>query len=202
MSASVAAAGPAPIGRPSCWHPRAGRRPGQEREERRRLVRLARMSTVSDETTAGCSVNSASPGSGRVGRAWWTAAGRRDHRPGDVTAGRLGAVEASAETSRAAGRILRPGAPAYETAELLIACRSRPVRVSGGAARAVRGRQLRADPWKLLQIPQSGGPGRLVRPPAADGQASPADRARPGPGGAPAGQGRARGHTAVPAERC
>ena len=94
--------------------------------------------------------------------------------------------------------------PAYETAELLIACRV-PARFAGSAVALLgpaAARQLRADPWKLLQIPQ-------IRPDQADwfarqlldGQASRQDPRR----------GRALvvhllvkaardGHTAVPAE--
>jgi exodeoxyribonuclease V alpha subunit len=125
--------------------------------------------------------------------------------PDDVTPGRLELVEGIGpkRAARLAASFAR-ARPAYETAELLIACRV-PARFAGSAVALLgpaAARQLRADPWKLLQIPQ-------IRPDQADwfarqlldGQASRQDPRR----------GRALvvhllvkaardGHTAVPAE--
>ena len=125
--------------------------------------------------------------------------------PDDVTPGRLELVEGIGpkRAARLATSFAR-ARPAYETAELLIACRV-PARFAGSAVALLgpsAARQLRADPWKLLQIPQ-------IRPDQADwfarqlldGQASRQDPRR----------GRALvvhllvkaardGHTAVPAE--
>ena len=165
------------------------------------------MSTVSDETTAGLfgefCLAGLWPGVGRALVDKLQAAGIT--APDDVTAGRLELVEGIGpkRAARLAASFARAH-PAYETAELLIACRV-PARFAGSAVALLgpsAARQLRADPWKLLQIPQ-------IRPDQADwfarqlldGQASRQDPRR----------GRALvvhllvkaardGHTAVPAE--
>ena len=165
------------------------------------------MSTVSDETTAGLfgefCLAGLWPGVGRALVDKLQAAGIT--APDDVTAGRLELVEGIGpkRAARLAASFAR-ARPAYETAELLIACRV-PARFAGSAVALLgpsAARQLRADPWKLLQIPQ-------IRPDQADwfarqlldGQASRQDPRR----------GRALvvhllvkaardGHTAVPAE--
>ena len=165
------------------------------------------MSTVSDETTAGLfgefCLAGLWPGVGRALVDKLQAAGIT--APDDVTAGRLELVEGIGpkRAARLATSFAR-ARPAYETAELLIACRV-PARFAGSAVALLgpsAARQLRADPWKLLQIPQ-------IRPDQADwfarqlldGQASRQDPRR----------GRALvvhllvkaardGHTAVPAE--
>jgi exodeoxyribonuclease V alpha subunit len=165
------------------------------------------MSTVSDETTAGLfgefCLAGLWPGVGRALVDKLQAAGIT--APDDVTPGRLELVEGIGpkRAARLAASFAR-ARPAYETAELLIACRV-PARFAGSAVALLgpsAARQLRADPWKLLQIPQ-------IRPDQADwfarqlldGQASRQDPRR----------GRALvvhllvkaardGHTAVPAE--
>ena len=165
------------------------------------------MSTVSDETTAGLfgefCLAGLWPGVGRALVDKLRAAGIT--APDDVTPGRLELVEGIGpkRAARLAASFAR-ARPAYETAELLIACRV-PARFAGSAVALLgpaAARQLRADPWKLLQIPQ-------IRPDQADwfarqlldGQASRQDPRR----------GRALvvhllvkaardGHTAVPAE--
>jgi exodeoxyribonuclease V alpha subunit len=165
------------------------------------------MSTVSDETTAGLfgefCLAGLWPGVGRALVDKLQAAGIT--APDDVTPGRLELVEGIGpkRAARLAASFAR-ARPAYETAELLIACRV-PARFAGSAMALLgpsAARQLRADPWKLLQIPQ-------IRPDQADwfarqlldGQASRQDPRR----------GRALvvhllvkaardGHTAVPAE--
>ena len=165
------------------------------------------MSTVSDETTAGLfgefCLAGLWPGVGRALVDKLQAAGIT--APDDVTPGRLELVEGIGpkRAARLATSFAR-ARPAYETAELLIACRV-PARFAGSAVALLgpsAARQLRADPWKLLQIPQ-------IRPDQADwfarqlldGQASRQDPRR----------GRALvvhllvkaardGHTAVPAE--
>jgi exodeoxyribonuclease V alpha subunit len=165
------------------------------------------MSTVSDETTAGLfgefCLAGLWPGVGRALVDKLRAAGIT--APDDVTPGRLELVEGIGpkRAARLAASFAR-ARPAYETAELLIACRV-PARFAGSAVAllgpAAAG-QLREDPWRLLQIPQ-------IRPDQADwfarqllaGQASRQDPRR----------GRALvvhllvkaardGHTAVPAE--
>ena len=165
------------------------------------------MSTVSDETTAGLfgefCLAGLWPGVGRALVDKLQAAGIT--APDDVTPGRMELVEGIGpkRAARLAASFAR-ARPAYETAELLIACRV-PARFAGSAVALLgpaAARQLRADPWKLLQIPQ-------IRPDQADwfarqlldGQASRQDPRR----------GRALvvhllvkaardGHTAVPAE--
>jgi hypothetical protein len=165
------------------------------------------MSTMSDEATAGLfgefCLAGLWPGVGRALVDKLQAAGIT--APDDVTPGRLELVEGIGpkRAARLATSFAR-ARPAYETAELLIACRV-PARFAGSAVALLgpaAARQLRADPWKLLQIPQ-------IRPDQADwfarqlldGQASRQDPRR----------GRALvvhllvkaardGHTAVPAE--
>ena len=165
------------------------------------------MSTVSDETTAGLfgefCLAGLWPGVGRALVDKLQAAGIT--APDDVTPGRLELVEGIGpkRAARLAASFAR-ARPAYETAELLIACRV-PARFAGSAVALLgpaAARQLHADPWKLLQIPQ-------IRPDQADwfarqlldGQASRQDPRR----------GRALvvhllvkaardGHTAVPVE--
>jgi exodeoxyribonuclease V alpha subunit len=168
---------------------------------------LAGMSTVSDETTAGlfgefCAAG-LWPGAGRGMAEKLRAAGITG--PGDVTAGRLELVEGiGPKRAEKLAASFERARPSYETAELLTACRV-PVKLAGSAV-AVLGpsapRQLRADPWKLLLLPQ-------VRPDQADwfarqlleGQAHPQDPRR---GRALVAHLLAKaardGHTAVPAE--
>ncbi len=168
---------------------------------------LARMSTISDEVTAGLfgefCLAGLWPGVGRAMVEKLRAAGITS--PADVTAGRLELVEGIGpkRAARLAASFTRVR-PAYETAELLIQCRV-PARFAGSAVALLgpsAARQLRDDPWKLLLLPQ-------IRPDQADWfarqlLAGQADRQDPRRGRALVAhllvKASRDGHTAVPAD--